>query len=104
MVTVGMNYKVIKGKQEPFEKKFSQVIDVLRRSTGHQETHLMKDVFDPQSYLIVSEWRDRADFDAFVTSDVFRKVTNWGKEAILAARPSHRVYEESVDALSHAGR
>jgi heme-degrading monooxygenase HmoA len=104
MVTVGMNYKVIAGKQEPFERKFAQVIDALRQSEGHSETHLLKDVFDPVSYLIVSEWRERSDFDAFVASDTFRRVTKWGREAILASRPSHRVHEESADLPSHAGR
>ena len=32
------------------------------------------------------------NIDAFIASDAFRKVTNWGKEEILAGRPHHEVY------------
>jgi len=41
----------------------------------------------------VSDWNDRAAFDAFIGSEKFRNVANWGKEQILAGRPSHEYYE-----------
>ena len=31
-------------------------------------------------------------FLAFIRSDAFREVTNWGKEQILAGRPRHRIF------------
>jgi heme-degrading monooxygenase HmoA len=45
------------------------------------------------SYVILSEWANRAAFDAFVASEAFKNVTTWGKEQILAGRPSHTYYE-----------
>lgn len=96
MVTVGMNYEVLEGKESPFEKKFALVLDIMAKTPGHQKTNLYKDVFQPRSYLIVSEWETRATFDAFVKSEAFAKVTNWGKENILAGRPKHEVYGQEA--------
>lgn len=92
MVTVGMNYSVIAGKEEVFEKAFQSVLNVMKEMQGHVDSHLYKDVAAPSSYLIVSEWNDRSAFDAFIKSEQFAKVTNWGKEQILSGRPRHQVY------------
>ena len=103
MVTVGMNYEVLEGKGEPFEKKFALVVEALNQTSGHLKTHLMKDVFNPRSYLVVSEWQERLDFENFVSSEVFRSVTNWGSGTILATRPTHKVYEDGTSEEFRAG-
>lgn len=95
MVTIGMNYTVLPGKDSVFERAFKQVLQVMKDIPGHTESHLYKDVDKPMSYLIVSEWNDQAQFDAFVRSEAFAKVTNWGKEQILAGRPRHQVYRNA---------
>lgn len=92
MITVGMNYHVIEGKQEDFEKKFSAVITALQAAQGHTSSTLWKDVGDGASYLITSEWSDEQAFQDFIRSDAFRAVTNWGKEQILSGRPQHKIY------------
>lgn len=92
MVTIGMNYEVIPGKEAAFEAVFDKVLGVMRALPGHQETTLYKAVPNPRMYLIVSKWRDKASFDAFIASEQFRKVTDWGKSQILAGRPTHEVY------------
>jgi heme-degrading monooxygenase HmoA len=92
MVTVGMNYQVLPGKEEIFEKAFKGVLGVMKEMPGHVASHLYKDVDTVNSYLIVSEWNDRNAFDGFVRSERFASVTNWGKEQILAGRPKHQVY------------
>ncbi len=92
MITVGMNYRVIPGKQQDFEAKFQAVIDALRHAPGHTSSTLWKDVSDDTSYLITSEWSDEKAFVDFIHSQAFRDVTNWGKEQILADRPQHKVY------------
>jgi len=94
MMTVGMNYMVIPGKEKAFEDVFKAVLDVMNKSEGHTESRLFKDVHEPQRYLIISDWNDRAAFDGFIASDRFRSVTDWGKEQILAGRPSHDYYEK----------
>jgi heme-degrading monooxygenase HmoA len=93
MITVGMNYRVIEGKQQDFEAKFAGVLGALRAAAGHTESTLWKDVADGTSYLITSEWSDEDAFKAFISSQAFRDVTNWGKEQILAGRPQHKVYK-----------
>lgn len=94
MVTVGMNYRVLPGKEGAFESVFVAVLNVMKGMPGHTSSHLFRDVLEPQRYLIVSDWSDRAAFDAFIRSDRFREVANWGKEQILAGRPTHEYYEK----------
>ena len=93
MITVGMNYHVIEGKQTHFEEKFAAVINALRAAEGHSSSTLWKDVSDQASYLITSEWTDEQAFTDFIRSDAFRAVTDWGKEQILSGRPQHKIYK-----------
>ena len=93
MVTIGLGYKVIPGKEETFANACNGVIKAMDGMDGHKKSFLYKDVNDGQSFLIVSEWDDKDAFDAFIGSDTFKNVTNWGKEQILAGRPSHTVYK-----------
>jgi heme-degrading monooxygenase HmoA len=69
MITVGMNYHVIEGKQQEFEEKFAAVIEALRTAEGHSTSSLWKDVSDGASYLITSEWSDEQAFTDFIHSD-----------------------------------
>jgi len=93
VVTIGMNYKMIPGKEKVFEDAFDAVIKVMNEMEGHSKSFLYKDVNDAQSYLIVSEWNSEDAFNDFMQSDKFKNVVNWGKENILAGRPSHTVYK-----------
>ena len=92
MITVGMNYRVIQGKEGVFENAVAKVLHAIRDAAGHSETTLFHEVGNPSHYLIVSDWNDKSAFDGFIGSDAFRAVTSWGKEQILAGRPEHRVY------------
>jgi heme-degrading monooxygenase HmoA len=93
MITVGMNYHVIEGKQQDFEQKFAAVIGALNAAEGHTKSTLWKDVDDSASYLITSEWSDEDAFTTFIRSPEFRAVTDWGKEQILSGRPLHKIYK-----------
>lgn len=93
MITVGMNYHVIPGKEQDFEEKFAGVVAALEAAEGHSSSTLWKDVTDGASYLITSEWSEEEAFTSFIGSDAFRQVTNWGKEQILAGRPRHKIYK-----------
>jgi heme-degrading monooxygenase HmoA len=93
MITVGMDYHVLPGKQRDFEEKFAAVLGALRNAPGHTDSKLYKDVNDDASYLIISEWSDEQAFTDFIRSQAFRDVTNWGKEQILSDRPRHKVYK-----------
>jgi heme-degrading monooxygenase HmoA len=98
MITVGMNYQVLDGKGGQFEAMFNKVLSVMRDTPGHTRSSLYRDVNDGNSYLIVSEWGERSAFDQFVASERFKRVVDWGKEQILAARPRHEIYESSASA------
>ena len=94
MITVGMNYKVLQGKEVQFERVFKNVLQSLETTDGHAKSALYKDVHDVQSYLIVSEWSSEDAFRSFIQSDQFKKVANWGAEQILGDRPVHTVYRQ----------
>jgi len=92
MITVGMNYEVLEGKDEIFIKAFNSVIEALKAAPGHTSSKLYRDTNSANSFLIISEWNDKDAFDGFIRSEEFAKVTNWGKEQILSGRPLHRIY------------
>ena len=96
MVTIGMNYHVIPGKEEQFEGACKKVLEVMGGADGHDDSQIFKrvDGGDGPQYLIVSRWTDEDAFNGFVASDTFKKVTNWGAENILAGRPSHTTYRD----------
>jgi heme-degrading monooxygenase HmoA len=100
MVTIGMNYEVLPGKEEVFEGACKKVLEVMGDAAGHDESQIFRrvDGGDSAEYLIVSRWNDEAAFNAFIASDTFKKVTNWGKENILAGRPRHTTYREGAGA------
>jgi heme-degrading monooxygenase HmoA len=92
MTTIGMHYDVIPGKEEEFERGFLKVIELLRTLPGHRDSHLYEDVASVGSYVILSEWERKEDFDAFMKSDAFKNAVAWGRAEILRSRPRHKVY------------
>ena len=94
MITVGMNYNVIDGKQSEFEGKFRAVLHALRDADGHVESSMYRNIDDDCAYLIISEWSERDKFTQFIRSPAFTAVTDWGKAQILTDRPHHRVYAQ----------
>ena len=92
MTTIGMHYDVIPGKEEEFEKGFAGVLDHLKIVPGHLESKLYEDVLSTGSYLIMSQWKTKEDFEAFIHSPEFKAVVSWGRVEILRSRPKHKVY------------
>ncbi|GMV96826.1 MAG: antibiotic biosynthesis monooxygenase [Phycisphaerae bacterium] len=93
MITIGMNYRVAAGKEEAFVRMFDKVLEAMSAMPEHTSSRLYRDVHEPPSFLIVSQWRTRRAFEAFVASELFRKVAAWGRD-VLTARPVHQVYGE----------
>jgi len=95
LVTIGMNYEVLAGKEEVFEKACERVIAAMQPMEDHAESRLFRQVGeDTRTYLIVSRWSSEDAFNEFIRSDQFKKVTSWGADNILAGRPSHTIYRE----------
>ena len=97
MVTVGMYYDVVPGRERDFESKFEKVVQVLEDEPGHVQSLLYRQVKRPNSYVIFSEWQSREAFTRFIRGDLFRRVTDWGKAEVLESRPRHRVYGQEED-------
>ncbi len=104
MVTIGMNYFVRDGKEEVFEAACAKVIDLMTEIDGHDESDIYRRVDARVNsrlnergnpvYLVVSRWANEQAFQAFVSSDAFKKVTDWGKLNILTGPPKHTTYHE----------
>lgn len=97
MVTVGLYYDVIPGKEQTFEEAVDKVLNLLSQTPEHVNSYLYHRVREHNSYAIISEWSSREAFSSFVQSDVFKQVTDWGKAEILVRRPSHKVYGHERD-------
>ena len=97
MITVGMYYDVVAGREREFEEKFAEVAGILRGQPGHVQSLLYRQVTRPSSYAIFSEWESRQAFQAFLRGDLFRSVAAWGRAGILETRPRHRVYGQEED-------
>jgi heme-degrading monooxygenase HmoA len=95
MTTIGMHYDVISGKEQEFKDGFLNVIEHLKSVAGHVESHLYEDVAAAGSFLILSRWKSKKEFEDFIHSDVFKKVTSWGRSEILRGRPQHKVYQDA---------
>ena len=94
MVTIGMNYYVLPGKEQIFEDACAKVVETMEGIPGHDASSIYREIGDGDpAYLIVSRWQDEQAFKDFTASDAFKKVTNWGKLNILAGRPTHTTYQ-----------
>lgn len=89
-----MNYFVRPGKEQVFEDACARVVEVMSEIDGHDQSQIYRRVGEEPVYLIVSRWESEDAFRAFVASDQFRKVTDWGRENILSGPPRHSTYRE----------
>ena len=92
MTTIGMQYEVIPGKEDEFVKGFLGVLEHLKTLPGHFESHMYEDVAAKGSYIILSRWEKKDDFDRFIKSPEFGKVVAWGRAEMLRSRPKHHTY------------
>jgi len=92
MTTIGMHYDVVPGKEEEFERGFLKVLEFLKTLEGHVESHMYEDVASVGSYVILSQWTTKEQFEKFIHSAEFGKVVAWGKAEMLRNRPRHKVY------------
>jgi quinol monooxygenase YgiN len=88
MQTFGLNYDVKPGHVEEFKKTLMQLIDTMQGVDGHIETRLYSDVAQPNSMMIYSNWKTKAQFAGFVRSDVFNQAMG-DAVAMLDSKPTH---------------
>lgn len=92
MITIGMNYDVVPGKENQFVNAFEAIANALKNAPGHETSTLYREQGRENRFLILSQWSDELSFSDFVTSAAFRKVVDWGSKQILIGRPMHTVY------------
>ena len=85
MQTFGLNYDVKPERTEEFKKTLLQLIDAMKACDGHVETRLYSDVAQPNSMMIYSNWKTKAEFGDFVRSDTFQGALTEAVEMRLAA-------------------
>lgn len=91
MITFGLNYDVKPEFREEFERISRETVRAMEGVKGHKETRLYQDVDQPDSYMIYSDWETKADFTAFLRSDVFKQVQTMSRD-MLQDRPRHNIY------------
>jgi len=92
MITFGMSYEVLHGREADFKRAVESVMNVLSKQDGHTHTFLFHDCHNKNNFLIMSEWSNEDAFEKFIHSPAFRKVANWGADNILSKPPVHRTY------------
>ena len=55
MVTIGMYYEVLEGKELVFEKAFVSVLGAIQTAEEHRTSRLLRGVFAECSYVFMSE-------------------------------------------------
>ena len=88
MQTFGLNYDVKPERTEEFKKTLMQLIDAMKGCDGHIETRLYSDVAQPNSMMIYSNWKTKAEFADFVRSGTFRQALDDAVD-MLESRPTH---------------
>jgi len=88
MQTFGLNYDVKPDRAEEFKSTLLELIDIMKSCDGHIETRLFSDVAQPNSMMIYSNWKTKAEFASFFRSDTFQNAL---KEAVtmLESKPTH---------------
>jgi quinol monooxygenase YgiN len=88
MQTFGLNYDVKPELTEDFKKTLMQLIEAMKLCDGHLETRLFSDVLQPNSMLIYSNWKTKAQFSDFVRSETFQTALAEAVE-MLESKPTH---------------
>ncbi|MCL5788822.1 MAG: antibiotic biosynthesis monooxygenase [Candidatus Marsarchaeota archaeon] len=91
MIHIGLYYDVKPGKESEFEKIFHSVTSQLGGEDGFVSGILYRRVDEPNSYMILSEWKSLEHFKRFVTSRPFKEVTN-NNRSILMREPYNKVF------------
>jgi quinol monooxygenase YgiN len=88
MQTFGLNYQVKPDCVEDFKAALVQLIEAMKGYDGHVETKLYADVTQPNSMMIYSDWKTKAEFASFFRSKEFQKALE-ETTPMLESHPTH---------------
>lgn len=92
MVMVGLLFDVIPGKEREFEGLARHLMHSMEGFEGHRRSRLVRDVEEGGTYIILSDWEDKDEFDTFATSEAFHDLAIKAQGALLKRPPYHRTY------------
>jgi heme-degrading monooxygenase HmoA len=82
---------VPEGRGEVLEQRFAARAGSVERAAGFEHFELLRPVEGTDSYLVYTRWRDKADFDAWTSSQAFDR-----GHAQAAERPPGRAPRRPV--------
>jgi len=88
MQTFGLNYEVKPARAEDFKRAALELIEAVRAFEGHVETRLFQDAANPNSMMIYSNWKTKAEFSKFIRSEVFKRALDNAVD-MLETKPTH---------------
>lgn len=88
VVRATLNMKVKHGCGPDFETAWRAIADEVRTMPGNVRQELVRDVSDPDSFVVTSDWSSREAFHAFETSPEQDDLTGPLRELRLEARMS----------------
>ena len=95
MTTVGMDYRVLPGKERVFEDAFRNVLKALEGAAGHRRTRLYREVEAPAVYLILSEWDE---------PEAFTPIPRWNEGNNMKSRRDELLKKRPLSPIKGLGR
>jgi heme-degrading monooxygenase HmoA len=88
MQSFGLNYHVKSDLIEEFKETLSELFKEMEASEGHIESTLFADVNEPNSMMIYSNWKTKAEFSEFIRSGTFTEALQKAV-SMLETEPEH---------------
>ena len=85
------------GHVETFLEIFQQHKQAIRRVQGCTHLELLRDIYNPLSYMTVSYWDTERDLEAYRNSELFKDV--WGRVKVLFGAPTQALSLDKIEEL-----
>lgn len=96
MTVRGMVFAKIKpGEESAFEAAFTEVSNKVKGTPGHIRDELLRDIAEPGSYILLSEWESEEAFLAWEDAPIHRQTTT-PMRPYWAGAVERRLYDVAV--------
>ncbi len=68
MVRATLQMRVKEGREDDFERAWREIAKEVQRGPGNLRQALLRDVDDPRSFVVTSDWESREAFTQFEQS------------------------------------
>ncbi|WP_250291273.1 antibiotic biosynthesis monooxygenase family protein [Frankia sp. CiP1_Cm_nod1] len=91
MIRAELRMRVRPGCEDAFERAWREAAEEIAQVAGNLGQALIRDLTDPRTYVITSDWADRQRLEAFGGSDYRERLTTALRD--LREDAQRRVYE-----------